>query len=184
MPLPQLSVFLGLSLDGFIAREDGSLDWLMAFDRDDTDYGYADFFATIDTVVLGRRTFETVVGFGVDAWPYTEKRVIVLSSGAPGIPPTLQANVEVLALEPLALAEHLGATGSKHVYLDGGQTVQRFLRDGLPLHLTLTYLPILIGYGRRLFGPLAEDRSLDLLDSTSFTGDAVQLRYRVLSNSD
>ena len=176
MPLPQLSVFLGLSLDGFIAREDGSLDWLMAFERDDTDYGFAEFFATIDTVVLGRHTFETVVGFGLDVWPYAEKRVVVLSTGQPTIPEALAASLEVLSLAPHALAEHLAATGSKHVYLDGGQTVQRFLHDGLPVNLTLTYVPILIGEGRALFGKLTEDRPLELLDSTSFAGGALQVR--------
>ncbi|MEM1096179.1 MAG: dihydrofolate reductase family protein [Bacteroidota bacterium] len=178
MPLPDFSVFLGLSLDGFIAREDGSLDWLMAFDREDTDYGFAAFFATVDTVVLGRHTFETVVGFGLEAWPYAEKRVVVLSSGSPAVPGALASSVDVLSMAPLALAQHLGATGSKHVYLDGGQTVQRVLRTALPVTLILTYLPILIGQGRPLFGPLPADRQLVCLDSTQFAGGAVQVRYR------
>ncbi|MEM6644876.1 MAG: dihydrofolate reductase family protein [Bacteroidota bacterium] len=178
MTHPAFSVFLGLSLDGFIAREDGRLDWLTAFDREDTDYGFAGFFATVDTVVLGRHTFETVVDFGPEAWPYAEKRVVVLSTGTPEVPEALASSVEVLSMTPPDLAHHLGATGSTQVYLDGGQTVQRFLRTTLPLALILTYLPILIGQGRPLFGALPADRKLDFVGSTTFAGGAVQVRYR------
>src|SRR5438046_1254842 len=120
------SVFIGTSLDGFIARPDGELDFLPAGGGEP--HGYDEFMATVDALVIGRKTFETVLSFA--AWPYGEKRVFVLSTGA--LPPApVGALVERMAGDPAGIAAQLEARGIGHVYVDGGITIQRFLQAGL-----------------------------------------------------
>lgn len=176
--LPEAAVFIATSLDGYIAREDGSLDWLLSRDEsEESDYGYADFMASVDTLVMGRKTFETVRGFGV--WPYATKRVVVVSSGAPTVPGELKPAPEVLALAPEDLLRYLGESGSRRVYVDGGQTIQRFLRAGLIHELIITRVPVLIGSGRPLFGELPGDVELAHVETQVFANGLVQSRYRV-----
>lgn len=175
--LPRAAVFIAASIDGYIAREDGDLDWLHG-EGDGGDHGYADFMASIDTLVMGRKTFEKVLTF--DAWPYGSKRVVVLSSGAPAVPDDLESKVEVLSLEPEPLLRYLGSTGTESVYVDGGVTVQRFLRAGLIQELILTRVPVLIGSGIPLFGDLAEDVRLEHVETQAFSNGLVQSRYRVV----
>ena len=174
--LPSASVFIATSLDGYIAREDGRIDWLEAWSGDG-DCGYADFIASVDTLVLGRKSFETVLTFGT--WPYEGLRVVVLSSGSPESPAELAASVEVLNLSPADCLRQLGATGSRRVYVDGGVTIQRFLRAGVIQDVTLTRTPVLIGSGRPLFGELAEDLVLTHLSSRAYPDGLVQSRYRI-----
>ena len=174
--LPEAAVFIATSLDGFIAREDGALDWLPQPSAED-DYGYTDFMASVDALVMGRKTFETVLTFGV--WPYGKRRVVVLSSGAPAVPEARRSSVEVLALEPADLLRRLGDDGVRRVYVDGGQTIQRFLRVGLIGELVLTRVPVLIGSGIPLFGELAEDVALEHVATQAFPNGLVQSRYRI-----
>lgn len=176
--LPEAAVFIATSLDGFIAREDGSLDWLLG-QSGGTDHGYQDFIASIDTLVMGRNTFEKVLTFG--SWPYAEKRVVVLSSGSPTVPEELSPSVEVLSLEPPDLMSHLSETGTRRVYVDGGQTIQRFLRAGLIHELTITRVPVLIGSGIPLFGRLEDDVELEHAETKAFSSGLVQSRYRVVN---
>lgn len=171
------SVFCGVSLDGFIARPDGALDFL---EGDGTaemgDHGYDAFMAGIDAIVMGRNTFEKVMSF--EAWPYA-KKVIVLSSrplelaraNARG------ADIEVMNAAPKELVAALAACGLHHLYIDGGITVQRFLRAGLIDRLIVTQLPVLIGQGIALFGTLDHDIPLKLVESRSFPGGLVQSEY-------
>ncbi|MEM1041971.1 MAG: dihydrofolate reductase family protein [Bacteroidota bacterium] len=183
MSVPRASVFIAVSVDGYIAREDGSLDWLHGHgESDEGDHGYADFMASIDTLVMGRKTFEKVLTFG--AWPYSGKRVVVLSSGSPLVPEELESEIEVLALEPEALLRHLGSTGTESVYVDGGVTVQRFLRAGLVQELIVTRAPVLIGSGTPLFGSLPEDVRLEHVETRAFSNGLVQSRYRVLGAAE
>lgn len=171
------SVFCGLSIDGFIARPDGALDFL---EGDGTaemgDHGYEAFMAGIDALVMGRRTFEVVLGF--DTWPYT-KKVVVLSSGALDLSPALDrgGDVELLNATPEEVVAQLAARGFHHLYIDGGTTVQRFLRAGLIDRLIVTHVPVLIGQGVRLFGSLERDYPLKLVASHSFPGGLVQSEY-------
>ena len=177
--LPEAAVFIAVSLDGYIAREDGSLDWLDG--RNDGgagDYGYTDFMASIDTLVMGRKTFEKVLEFG--AWPYAGQRVVVLSSGSPPVPDELASDVELFSLEPEALLRHLGATGTRRAYVDGGQTIQRFLRAGLIQEMIITRIPVLIGSGLPLFGDVPEDIELEHVGTHAFANGLVQSRYRVV----
>ena len=173
------SVFCGLSLDGFIARPDGALDFL---DGDGTapmgDHGYEAFMASVDALVMGRRTFEVMLGFG--QWPYT-KKVFVLSSGAVDLARVKErgADVELLNATPEEVVRQLAARGYKHLYIDGGATVQRFLRAGLIDRLIVTQLPVLIGQGIPLFGALEKDIRLKLVASRSLPGGLVQREYGI-----
>jgi dihydrofolate reductase len=121
------SVFIATSLDGFIARENGDLDWLTGAQSASTeqDYGYQDFMDAVDTVVMGRNTFELASTFA--AWPYGGKRVVVLSSRPSAVPPHLADGVEWLSMPPRRLVEWLAARGAAHLYVDGGKTIQGFL---------------------------------------------------------
>ena len=177
---PKVSVFIATSLDGFIARPDGAIDWLEAANATvppGEDCGYAAFSEKVDVLVMGRHSFETVLGF--EPWPYGDKRVVVLSSGPVAIPPALAGTVTASSEAPAALVARLEAEGVRLVYVDGGITIQRFMAAGLIDELTVTLIPILLGGGRPLFGPLPADRNLTLLGSRQYDFGFVQLHYRV-----
>lgn len=167
------SVFVGISLDGFIAREDGDFSWLLGAGEGLGDTGYAAFAATIDALVIGRNTYDVVAAF--DEWPYTDKRVLVLSS-------TLTEVTEPLTSVHPSLQEAVAALEDervRHVYVDGGQVIQEFLRAGLVTDLTISRAPILLGSGIPLFGPLDHDVWLDLVSVRDMGEGFVQSKYRV-----
>ncbi|QBF28506.1 dihydrofolate reductase [Pseudomonas tructae] len=170
------SVYIATSLDGFIARESGELDWLMVATSSSDDHGYAAYMATIDTLVMGRNTFEKILTFG--EWPYPHKRVVVLSStlGAADV----SNGVEVHPGPIAALVDYLRDTGAQSLYLDGGQVIQGFLREGRLDELTITRIPVLLGSGIPLFGTLAADVTLQHMRSTTFESGFVQSTYRVV----
>jgi dihydrofolate reductase len=170
-------VFIATSADGFIAREDGATDWLErphAGAAPGEDFGYQAFSDAVDALAMGRRTFEVVRGF--DAWPFGDKPVVVLSRQGVEVPPALGATASVRADAPRALLERLGAQVRREVYLDGGLAVQSFLREGVVDELIVTTVPVLIGRGRPLFGPLAGDVALELVGSRAYAGGCVQNR--------
>ena len=173
------SVFIATSLDGFIARANGDLDWLAGAESTSTeqDYGYQEFMDTVDTIVVGRKTFELVLTF--DAWPYDGKKVVVLSSKPSAVPPHLVDNVEWLSMPPQRLVERLAAQDAIHLYIDGGKTIQGFLNAGLIDELTITGVPVLIGTGVPLFGPLNHDVRLTHIATRQFENGFVQSKYRV-----
>ncbi len=179
----KVSVYIATSLDGFIAREDGGLDWLPGADPEKQDksngedYGYREFMESVDVLVMGRKTFEQVLSFGT--WPYQNKRVIVLSSGNVPVPDELATGVEVRSCSPCDLVEQLTTDGANYVYIDGGNTIQRFLRDGLIRQIIITRIPILIGRGIPLFGPLENDILLKHIETRQFPSGFVQSRYEV-----
>lgn len=174
----KISVYIATSLDGFIARKNGDLDWLPAPTEGGEDFGYAGFMSTIDHIVMGRNTFEKVLSFG--SWHY-DKKVIVLTSRDLTLAPELTDKVEALHLSPRELVRELEQRGSRHIYLDGGVTIQRFLREGLVNEMTITTIPILIGEGLPLFGALEKDIPLQLLAVHSFSNGFVQKIYKVSS---
>jgi dihydrofolate reductase len=158
---PEVAVFIATSMDGFIARPDGAIDWLMqaqAAAPAGEDFGYADFMAGIDALVMGRRTFDTVLGF--DPWPYAGKPVHVMTRqpGRP-LPPARAHDVRWHTGPPAALLQALAAGGTRRVYLDGGELIQAFLREDLVDRVTVTTVPVLIGQGRRLWGALPHDQA-------------------------
>ena len=170
------SVYIAESLDGFIARVDDGLDWLPV-PEGDQDYGYGAFMETVDVLVMGRRTFETVLGFG--AWSYT-KPVVVLSSRPVEIPADIRDVVEWMDGAPADVVEKLSRRGAQHLYIDGGQTIQRFLNAGLITDLIITRVPVLLGSGIALFGPQPNDIALRHVGTQSFASGLVQSTYTVV----
>jgi dihydrofolate reductase len=168
------SVFIGASLDGFIARTNGDIDWL-PHDGDD-DYGYHAFMADVDALIMGRATFEKLLTFGT--WPYGDKPLFVLSTRPP-IPAPQGAKVEWMSGEPEDIASRLAARGIRHAYVDGGVTIQRFLRAGLVQRLIITRIPVLIGEGIPLFGATGRDIALHHVATRHFANGLVQSEYRV-----
>lgn len=173
----QATVFVGASVDGFIARRDGGLDWLP---DDAEEHGYEQLMASVDTLVIGRNTFETVLGF--DGWAYGDKRVVVLSSRPLDLSVALGRGgvVEQMDGSPGEILARLEASGAKHAYVDGGVTIQRFLRAGLIDRLIVTRVPVLIGDGIALFGSLPRDVRLRHVATRSYPSGLVQSEYEVL----
>ena len=171
----RVSVFVGTSVDGFIARRDGALDFLP--EGGGEPHGYEEFMASVDALVIGRNTFETVLGF--PEWPYGQKRVVVLSSERLDLSVARGGVVEQMAGEPAEIVAKLAATGAQHLYIDGGITIQRFLRAGLIQRLILTRVPVLIGEGIPLFGSLPNDIRLDHKATRHYPSGLVQSEYRI-----
>lgn len=184
MDTPKISVYIATSLDGFIARLDGDIDWLTRPDYtiDGEDFGYAAFMASVDALVMGRNTYEKVRSFG-GAWPYGDKPVIVLSTSQPVVPDERTGRVEVLTLSPAEVVEHVRQRRFRHVYLDGGQTIQAFLRVNLVDELIITRIPVLLGRGLPLFGETGRDIHLQHVQTDSFPNGFVQSRYRLVMSS-
>jgi dihydrofolate reductase len=178
---PECAVFVGVSLDGFIARPNGDLDWLMGEGGSDSaEYGYNEFIAGIDAIVMGRKTFEKVLMF--DKWYYGNKRVVVLSSQPLDLS-SAQARggvVEQMAGSPAEIVSKLAASGGRHLYVDGGVTIQQFLRAGLIHRLIISRLPVLIGEGIPLFGSLPRDIHLSHIATRTYPGGMVQSEYRIV----
>jgi dihydrofolate reductase len=166
------SVFIGMSVDGFIARANGDLDFLEAGGGEP--HGYDEFMATVDALVMGRKTFETVLSFG--EWPYGEKRVFVLSTRPLATAPP-GAVVERMSGPPADIVSQLAARGIQHAYVDGGITIQGFLRAGLIQRLIITRVPVLIGAGIPLFGELQRDIALTHVATRQYAGGLVQSEY-------
>ncbi|MGW6820131.1 dihydrofolate reductase family protein [Streptomyces sp. NPDC055005] len=166
------AVTIGVSLDGFIARSDGDIEWLTSRGEEAGDSGFEEFMAGIDTLAMGRNTYEKVLTFGF--WPYEGKRVAVLSTTLTADDPRITVH---RTLDDLLAA--LTAQGAKNVYVDGGLIVQTFLREGLLDELTLTTAPVLLGSGIPLFGPLHADVDLTLDSAKALGGGFTQATYRV-----
>ena len=172
-----VSVFIGTSVDGFIARRNGSYDFLP--EGGGEPHGYSEFMATVDTLVIGRKTFEAVLA--LPAWPYGGKGVVVLSS-KPVDSSAVQGNtIHQMAGSPVAIVATLAAKGAQHVYVDGGITIQRFLRDGLVQRLIITRVPVLIGEGIPLFGSLPQDVQLRHVATQQYKSGLVKSEYQVIS---
>jgi len=169
-----VSVFIGTSVDGFIARPNGDLDFLPPGGGEP--HGYKEFIATVDAIVIGRKTFETVLA--MEDWPYGDKRVVVLSSRQLD----LSANrgvVEQMAGAPAEIVSRLADSGARHLYIDGGITIQGFLRAGLIQRLIITRVPVLIGDGVPLFGTLPRDVQLRHIATRHYPSGLVQSEYEV-----
>lgn len=170
-----VSVFVGTSLDSFIARANGDLDWLPAGGGEP--HGYDEFIASVDAIVIGRQTFETVLSFA--AWPYGSKRVVVLSSRPVDLSAAKGGVVEQMAGPPPEIVAQLAARGVHHLYVDGGITIQGFLRAGFVHRLIITRVPVLIGDGIPLFGILPRDIRLRHVATRHFASGLVQSEYQV-----
>lgn len=169
---PQISVFIASSIDGFIARENKEMDWLDRFNGLAEDYGFMEFFTSIDVIVIGRNTYETACQSRL--WPYTGKRVLVLSR-------TLESVCESAELykgDASSLVCDLKARGAKHVWIDGGLVIKTFLCERIVDDMTITIAPVILGAGIPLFHFTKVEEECALLGVKTFPSGMVQLSYR------
>lgn len=180
----KVSVYIATTLDGFIARENGELDWLPGSEGEvesgfeNEDYGFSAFLESVDVLVMGRNTFEFVLSTG--QWPYGKKRIIVLSSTLSKIPNEIPDTVELKSCSSRDLYLELKETGADHVYVDGGIAIQGFLKARLVDEIIITKIPVLIGKGISLFGPLEKDMKLIHIKTKSFKNGFIQSKYKVV----
>ncbi|NQV72434.1 dihydrofolate reductase [bacterium] len=174
------SIYIATSVDGFIARTDGSLDWMPQFGASGEDYGYHSFMESVDALVMGRKTYDKILSFGVN-WPYT-KPVVVLSSRPIDIPDELNGKVVPMGGSMPEVVQGMIQRGYEHVYVDGAATIQTFLNFGLVDQIIVTVIPVLIGTGIPLFGPVSEDIRLELVSQASWPSGLTQNTYRVVSS--
>jgi len=174
----KLSVFCGVSVDGFLARPDHKLDFLDAGGEEP--HGFEEFYGSVDVVVIGRKTFEVVLTFG--QWFYAKKPVVVLSSRPLDVSSVKDGVVEQMSGEPGEIVKQLKQRGFQHAYIDGGITIQRFLRAGCIDRMVITRVPVLIGAGIPLFGPVPHDIGLRHVATRSYTGGLVQTEYEIVAS--
>lgn len=171
---PKVSIYIASSIDGYIARKDGNLDWLHYGHTGDEDYGFKEFTSTIDAVVMGRNTYEVVAGF--DAWAYKDKRVIVLSNTLPKV----RKEAELFSGPLPELLAKLHAENIKHIWIDGGITVSKFLEAGLVDDITVSIIAMVLGSGIPLFSTMNREYKSRLISTQSYPSGLVQLKYEVI----
>ena len=176
--LPSAEVFIATSLDGFIARADGDIDWLVGRPvPTGEEFGYAAFMDGIGAMVMGRQSFEKVLTF--PQWPYPVPVVVMSRSPATVVvPETLRDRVRVTSAGPGAVLRELAEQGTTRVYVDGGQIVRAFLEEGLIRRLIVTLIPVLLGEGRPLWGHGSRDIDLSLVSARQWDNGFVQVEYR------
>jgi dihydrofolate reductase len=170
----QCSVYIALSVDGFIARPDDGLDWLSVVEQRGEDYGYKAFADTVDTMVIGRRTYDVVRKF--PDWPYAGKRCVVLTRR----PVEPRYGEEFFEGTPRALVERLEREGARRAYIDGGNVIRQFIDAGLVDDLTLSIIPVVLGAGIPLFASGSVERGLAHVETKSFRSGLVQVVYKTL----
>jgi dihydrofolate reductase len=164
-----------VSVDGFLARPDHALDFLHTGEQEP--HGFEEFYASVDVVVIGRKTFEVVLTFG--KWFYGKKPVVVLSSRPLDFSLVKGGVVEQMSGEPTEIVKQLKSRSFKHAYIDGGITIQRFVAAGCIDRLVITRVPVLIGAGIPLFGPVPRDISLRHVATRCYNGGLVQSEYEI-----
>ena len=168
-------VYIAASLDGYIARKDGNIDWLMESPNpENSDYGFSAFMDRIDAILMGRNTFETVIGF--DQWPYT-KPVFVLSKNLEELPHAYREKAELISNDPKKVIGDLNERGFENIYIDGGKTIQSFLKQDLIDELIITRVPIILGSGIPLFSDMDQEIKFRLVETEILNEDLVKSRY-------
>ena len=167
-------VYIATSLDGYIARTNGDISWLDEIPNpENSDFGYSEFVRNIDAIIMGRNTFEKVLEF--DDWPY-EQLVFVLSNTLKKVPEYLIDRVEIINGDLKTILEDLEKRDFKNLYVDGGKTIQSFLKEDLIDEMIITTVPILLGDGIPLFGHLDRDLKFKCV-KVELLGDLVKHYY-------
>jgi dihydrofolate reductase len=170
-------VYIATSIDGYIAREDGNIDWLNEIPNpENDDYGFFTFIKRIDAIIMGRKTFETLLEF--NEWPYPKNLpLFVLSNTLNKLPDSLKGKVEILKGEPLSIIEFLKLKGINSLYIDGGKTIQNFLKEDLIDELIITRIPILLGSGIPLFAKNNIELKFEHVETRVFNNMLVRTTY-------
>lgn len=171
---PTISVYIAMSIDGYIARQDGSLDWLDQVGDPNEDYGFQNLLASIDGVILGRNTYE--VAASVVDWPYKGKKIIVLSNSLQSV----REEAELFCGDLTQLVAQLHDEGIKHVWVDGGVTISQFLDLQMVDFMTLSIIPIILGAGMPLFNVIDKEIPCCLISSQSYPSGLAQLKYEII----
>lgn len=172
------SIFAVVSLDGFITRLDGQLDWRVKADNGDQNdtFGRTEFLKSVSTVVMGRKTFLKCLA--EPEWPYAHQRVVVLTKTLKEAPKHLAEQVQIFDGSAEDLARELDADGDTRVFLDGGKAAQGFINAGLVDDITIITAPVLIGEGMPLFsGLMKKDLYLSHVETRAFENGFVQTKY-------
>lgn len=173
-------VYIAQSVDGYIAKKDDDISWLSMVDAPGEDYGYGDFVENVDTVIMGRRTYEKVLSFGME-FPHKERKTYVLSNSKKGT----DDHVEYYSGDVKSLIKNIRLNSGSHIFVDGGaEVIKEFLSQELIDEYVISTIPILIGNGVRLFKETENENKLELLESNSFPSGLVQNRYKVVRGED
>ncbi|MBW4561500.1 MAG: dihydrofolate reductase family protein [Mojavia pulchra JT2-VF2] len=171
--MTQIIYQVAVSIDGYIAAADGSVDWLSAFQIEDNDYGYAQFYASIDALLMGSRTYEQVIGFG--EWAYPGKPCWVVSRRSLKVE---QPEVRLTSNSPGEIIAELQAQKLNRVWLvGGGQLAASFRAQGLISEYMIAVIPMILGAGIPLFGSPGLQEHLNLVECKPFPQGVVLLRY-------
>jgi dihydrofolate reductase len=168
---PKISIYIASSIDGYIAREDGGLDWLDCAGGFDEDYGFCSFLDSIDAVILGRKTYEVPVA--VNEWPYKGKRVIVLSRTLNSV----KKEAELFSGDVTDLIAKVHSEGIRHIWIDGGVTIAQFLKSSLIDQIIISIIPVILGSGIRLFNPTSKELSCRLVFAKGYPSGLAQVCY-------
>ncbi|MGE5431908.1 MAG: dihydrofolate reductase family protein [Syntrophomonadaceae bacterium] len=173
-------IYIAQSLDGFIAKKDGNIDWLIDIPNPEgSDWGFGEFMEGIDAVIMGRNTFETVVSFGT--WMYT-KPVFVLSSKLKEVPEKYSDKAEIINWSPKDVIRKLTDRGYHNFYVDGGLTIQNFLKEDLIDELIISTIPIILGGGIPLFGSVGRELKFDYVKTEVLDNIFTKIFYRRARN--
>ena len=168
-------IYIATSLDGYIAGKDGDLSWLNEIPNpSNSDFGFSEFMERIDALIMGRNTFETVVGFGV--WPY-EKPVFVLSNSLDKVPEGYEEKAKIIKGDLKSILAQMEELGKKNLYVDGGSVIRSFLKEDLIDEMIISRVPILLGEGIPLFGDLSESMKFKLIKTESYDETLVKCHY-------
>ncbi len=168
-------IYIAVSLDGFIARKDGDINWLKNFENNEIFSSFTKFLSKIDAVVIGRKTFEKVLSFKV--WPY-KKKVFVLGSTLKSLPEKLKEKAELISGKPAEILRYLEEKDYSNLYVDGGITIQNFLKEDLIDEMIITRIPILLGSGITLFGYLQNDIYFKHVETIIYSNGLVKSHYK------
>lgn len=169
-------VYIATSLDGFIAKTDGSIDWLNEIPNpEQSDYGFSDFIKRIDAIIMGRKTFEKVLTF--DSWPY-EKLVFVLSNTLNKLPKKFLGRADIINGEVKQIINNVNQKGYKNLYIDGGFTIQSFLKEDLIDEMIITRVPVLLGNGIPLFGTSNKKLDFDHIKTEIYNNMLIKSHYK------
>ena len=173
-------VYVGTSIDGYIAGKNDNIDWLVPFQNSEVNDAFQEFNEKIDAIVMGRRTFEVVLAF--PNWPYT-KKVFVLSTSLKEVRPDLKDNVTILSLPPKELINYLAREGYSCIYVDGGKVIQSFLAEDCIDEMIITRVPLVLGSGISLFGELAKDLLFRHVETKCLSNGLVKTHYERIRES-
>jgi dihydrofolate reductase len=181
------SVFIATSADSYIATEDGGVEWLEGCGKPDadmgeqSDMGFGDYMASVDCMIMGRKTMEKISSFNLtpEQWPYGDTPIVVLSNTVKVAPDNISGKVEMYSGDIPALITRLGNEGFSHAYIDGGTAITSFLKLQLISEMTLTQAPLLLGSGRPLIGKTARPIKLQGAQVIAYPNDFVQIKYQV-----